>query len=261
MCSVLSALLLLNSCFSFQIIQGNGDLVTKEINIPDYTEIQAANSSTIDITYAQTDGEAGLSIVTDRNVLDKYNIRVEGARLKILPKEEYRHAFFRPTSFIVTTNSARLRKLDISGSAVFTANNPLHTDELDIDLAGSGRINLNDTVFTDRLEIDIAGSGTLNAPAVESHSFNADIAGSGTLNLGGHADRASFDIAGSGTIRAFDFQVEDMACDIAGSGDIEISVTSSIRADVAGSGRIKYKGDPQHIKKDIAGSGSIRKVD
>ncbi|MDR2118602.1 MAG: DUF2807 domain-containing protein [Tannerellaceae bacterium] len=261
LCSACSALLFLNSCFSFQVIQGDGDLVTEEISISDYSGIQTANSSTIDITYTQSDGAAGLSLVTDRNIYDKYDIRVVEDELKIRPKKEYEHALFKPTSFIVTTNSAHLRKIDIAGSASFTVNNPLHTDELDIDLAGSGKINLNDTLTAERIDIDIAGSGTLNAPAIEGKSFDGDIAGSGRLNLGGHLTSASFDIAGSGTIRAFDLQVEDMECDIAGSGDIEISVTNSIRADVAGSGRIKYKGEPQHIQKDILGGGSIRKVD
>jgi hypothetical protein len=260
-CSALSALLLLsNSCYSFHEIRGSGDLVTEQISIGDYTEIKASNSA-IDITYTQSDEAAGLRIVTDRNIFEKYNIRVEKGKLRIQPDEKYKNAHFKPTSFVVTTNSTRLRKVDFAGGSTFTTNSPLRTDVLDIDLAGSGKVNLNDTVSADKLGIDIAGSGTLNASAIEAHSFDADIAGSGKLNLGGHVTKASFDIAGSGTIRAFDLQVEDMECDIAGSGNIEITVNNSIDAEVAGSGRIRYKGDPPRIKSHMAGSGSIRKAD
>ncbi len=84
---------------------------------------------------------------------------------------------------------------------------------------------------------------------------------SGKLNLGGIIQKAYFDIAGSGTIRAFDLHVEDMKCKIAGSGDIDITANNSIDASIAGSGRIKYKGDAKDIKKSVAGSGSIKQVD
>ncbi|MDR1918904.1 MAG: DUF2807 domain-containing protein [Tannerellaceae bacterium] len=259
-CSVLSVLLFLNSCFSFQIIQGDGDLLTQEIEIEDYVSIQASNSA-IDITYVQSDEAPALTVITDRNILEKYNIRVREGKLKILPKDEYEHSYFKPTKFIVTTNSTSLRKIDVAGSINFTVDKPLRTDELDIDLAGSGKVNLNDSVFVDKLDIDIAGSATLNAFALQGHSFDGDIAGSGKLNLGGQVSKATFEIAGSGDIRAFDLQVEDMKCDIAGSGNIEISVHNSIHAQIAGSGHIRYKGNPPNIKKDVAGSGSIKKID
>ncbi|MDR1938822.1 MAG: DUF2807 domain-containing protein [Tannerellaceae bacterium] len=259
-CGVLSVLLFLNSCSPFLLIQGDGDLVTQEINIDDYTGIKASNSS-IDIMYVQSDEAPTLTVTTDRNILEKYDIRVREGKLRIEPEDKYEHALFKPTKFIVTTNSTSLRKIDVSGSINFTVDRPLRTDDLEIDLAGSGRVNLNDSVIVDKLDIDIAGSGTLNAFAVEGNSFDGDIAGAGRLNLGGQMTRASFDIAGSGTIRAFDFQVEEMKCDIAGSGNIEISVSHSINAQIAGSGRIKYKGNPSHIKKDVAGSGSIKKMD
>ncbi|MDR2810753.1 MAG: DUF2807 domain-containing protein, partial [Tannerellaceae bacterium] len=115
-CSAWSVLLLLNSCYPLQIIKGDGDLVTQEISIDNYTGLEASNTSTMDITYTQSDKAAGLTVVTDRNILEKYNIRVQEGKLKILPKKEYEHALFVPTSFIVTTNSAHLNKIDIAGS-------------------------------------------------------------------------------------------------------------------------------------------------
>jgi hypothetical protein len=81
------------------------------------------------------------------------------------------------------------------------------------------------------------------------------------MNLGGRIASASFEIAGSGTVHAFDLQTENVKCNIAGSGNLEISANSSIRADIAGSGKVKYRGNPSQIDMDAAGSGSIRKVD
>lgn len=253
-------LLLMNSCYPFQKIKGDGNVVTEVINIGDYDALQAGNSS-MKIEYRQSDEAPSLTITTDQNILEMYDIRTEGNSLKILPKPEHKQTGFFPTEFTVITNSTKLKKVDVAGSVDFYLNSPLKTDVLDIDLAGSGTVNLNDSVFLNKIDVDLAGSATINAPALFGNEFDGDIAGSGKLNLGGVLQKASFEIAGSGTVRAFDLQVEDMSCDIAGSGDIEISVSNSIRADVAGSGRIKYKGDPQDIRKSIAGSGSIKKVD
>lgn len=254
------SLLLMNSCFPFQRIKGDGDIITEVININDYDELQAGNTS-MKIEYIQSDEAPALTIITDRNIFDMYDIRTDGNKLKIIPKPEYKQAHFSPTEFTVITNSSGLKKVDAAGSIDFFLNSPLITENLDIDLAGSGTINLNDSVSFNTLDIDLAGSATINAFALFGQKIDGDIAGSGKLNLGGAMQKVSFEIAGSGTVRAFDLQVEDMSCSIAGSGDIEISVSNSIHADIAGSGRIKYKGNPQDIKKSVAGSGSIKQVD
>ena len=67
--------------------------------------------------------------------------------------------------------------------------------------------------------------------------------------------------AGSGTVRAFDCNMDELECKIAGSGDIEASVVNKIKAEIAGSGSVKYKGDPQDIQKKVMGSGKIEKVE
>jgi hypothetical protein len=261
LCSVCCVgLLALGGCFPFQVIKGDGDLVTKEISIDDYKAIKASNGA-IKLNYKQSDEAPGLTVTVDRNIFEKYDIGVYDSRLKIVPKKEFEYANFKPTTFTVTTNSTTLNKLDAAGSVDFIVNDPLQTDELDLDLAGSCIVNFNDTLILSNLKVDVAGSGTLNAFALTGESFRGEIAGSGKLNLGGQVTKASFEIAGSGTVRAFDLWVDDMKCEIAGSGDIEISVNNSIHAEVAGSGHIKYHGNPQHIDKDVAGSGSIRKVD
>ncbi|MDR1203837.1 MAG: DUF2807 domain-containing protein [Tannerellaceae bacterium] len=251
--------LVMNSCNPFHMIRGDGNLVTQELTLDDYDVIQAAH--TMKITYAQSEETPVLTVTTDQNIMEKYILRVKGTKLQIKPKDEYKHAHFFPTQFTVTTHSKGLRKVDLAGSVTFDLDSPFTGNDLEINLAGSGTINLNDQVTIHDLEVDMAGSTTLNAYKLNGKGFDGDVAGSGKINLGGIMTKATFDIAGSGTVRAFDLQVEEMKCSIAGSGDIEISVSNSISADVAGSGRIKYKGDPQTIRKEIAGSGSIKKVD
>lgn len=56
-------------------------------------------------------------------------------------------------------------------------------------------------------------------------------------------------------------QAEEFEAGLAGSGDIEASVVNKIKAEIAGSGSVKYKGDPQDIQKKVMGSGKIEKVE
>ncbi|MDH6304897.1 hypothetical protein M2459_001634 [Parabacteroides sp. PF5-5] len=254
-----SLVLFMNSCNPFQMIIGDGNLTTQEINIEDYNVIEAAQTMTIN--YTQSEDAPMFTVTTDQNILEMYDIRTSGNKLFIKPKDEFRRANFRPTEFTVTTRSKGLKKAEVAGSVHFNVDNTFTGDNLELDLAGSGTINLRDSVFVDILDVDLAGSATLNATYMNGRKFDGDIAGSGKLNMGGIMTEASLDIAGSGTVRAFDLQVEDLKCDIAGSGDIEISVSNSISADIAGSGRIKYKGNPQTVRKSVAGSGSIKQVD
>jgi hypothetical protein len=253
--------LLMSSCNPFHMIRGDGNLVTQTLTLDDYDIIMIGGGHSIKVTYVQAEDAPSLTVTTDQNIMEKYIFRVKDSKLQIKPKEEYKHANFLPTQFTVATHSKGLKKADLAGSVTFDLDSPFTGDELEINLAGSGTINLNDLVTIHELDVDLAGSSTFNAYKLTGKEFDGDVAGSGKINLGGSMTKATFDIAGSGTVRAFDLQTEDMKCNIAGSGDIEISVSNSITADVAGSGRIKYKGNPQTIQKKIAGSGSIKKMD
>jgi hypothetical protein len=42
---------------------------------------------------------------------------------------------------------------------------------------------------------------------------------------------------------------------------MEISVSESLNVEIAGSGKIRYRGNPQHVRKSVAGSGKIEKID
>ena len=67
--------------------------------------------------------------------------------------------------------------------------------------------------------------------------------------------------AGSSKFKTFDLETEELNCKAAGSTNIEITANKEISAKIAGSGTIRYKGNPNIKGKKIAGSGSITKAD
>jgi hypothetical protein len=253
------SLLLTGSCLSSWRIKGDGHSVTREIAISDYKAIRCHGAS-MKVDYTRSEDAPGLTVTVDRNIFEMYDFSVHDGILRIEPKEEYKNTYFTPTLFTVVTNSTDLRRVDAAGKTEFTVNGPLRTEELNFTLAGSTKVDLKDSVILRKLNVDIAGSGTLNAFALQGETFGGEIAGSGNINLGGRMRKASFEIAGNSTVHAFDLQTEDAKCTIAGHGKLEISANSSIHAEIAGSGSIRYRGDARVVKQ-IAGLATVRKVD
>lgn len=259
---LLSLLFVLNGCVVGKITRGNGDLVTEEITITDYKQLSVTGGKIV-VNYMQSEDAPFLEITTDENIFEKYEFVVENnQKLCIRPKAEFRrnHSFF-PTEFTIKTNSHQLEKVEGAGGLLLNANSPLSSENLTVDVAGSATINLHERVTTNQLYASIAGSGTINAPELFCNTFRGDIAGSGRINLAGATEKAIFDIAGSGKVQAFDFHIDDLKSDIAGSGNLEVYVNNSITVDIAGSGKIRYKGNPADIKRSIAGAGSIKKAE
>ncbi|MDL2265906.1 DUF2807 domain-containing protein, partial [Parabacteroides sp. OttesenSCG-928-G21] len=245
-------------------IRGDGDIVTHTISIDDYSEmIIEGGRIEINYTQAMSDEKAPfLEVSTDRNIFEKYDFEVvNGKTLRVCPKQEYRrNTNFKPTRFIVNTNSTRIEKATLTGSSELNTEHTITTDRLYIDVAGSGKINLRDTIRTKSFESSIAGSGNMQINYLETLDFKGTIAGSGSLSIAGKGSNGELSIAGAGEVSAFDFVLDNASANIAGAGSVELTANKHLEASIAGAGDISYKGDPE-IKKDIAGVGKIRKAD
>ena len=216
-------------------VRGSGEIVSKEISISDYTEIEAAGVA--EIIYEQkTVGEPYFQINVDDNIFPLLDIRVDNNKLIIKTKD---NSNISPSRFKVYTNSSNIGK---------------------IKLAGSGEIHLKGEVNSKNLSINLAGSGDIVADSLYCDKFDMSIAGSGTAQLKGASNESAFSVAGSGDIRGYNFTVDNLTTSVAGSGDIQITVGSSLSASIAGSGTLRYQGNPEVVDTKVSGSGEIKKV-
>lgn len=256
--SLFTLIFVFSSCIGMKTLQGNGDLLTKEISISDFDKVNVNGGQVMVFNYEQKDAAPYLKITVDKNIYDQLEIKVDDGKLIIRPKDKIMD--INPTEFLITSNSRNLNKVGLAGGGEFNVNSTLNTDNLELDVAGSGTISLKNNTVVTKLDTDIAGSGTIQAVNITGQEADNDIAGSGTLILNGQITSSSFDIAGSGDVRSFGCKFTNVSCDIAGSGDVEVSVESTLKASIAGSGDIKYKGNP-NVTSKIAGSGDVRKID
>ncbi|MCB0382156.1 MAG: DUF2807 domain-containing protein [Psychroserpens sp.] len=125
-----------------------------------------------------------------------------------------------------------------------------------VSLSGSGDLWNKDVITATNFEVALSGSGDIVLNIQASYT-EGKIAGSGDLTLKGNTNKLDAKVAGSGDFHGFDLQANHTDVAVAGSGDAEVVCHESLKARVAGSGDIKYRGQPKTEDTKVAGSGSI----
>ncbi len=124
--------------------------------------------------------------------------------------------------------------------------------------AGSGDVRV-EALKAPSLRLSIAGSSDARLSGLETDEFELRIAGSGNVVAGGHARRVSVSISGSGDADLGALVADDVQVRIAGSGDASVTANQSLDASVAGSGDVRYGGQPASVKLSASGSGTVSK--
>lgn len=213
-------------------IKGNGKITTEKRTTGDYDGIKCAGSFDY-VLVAGTEGK--ISIEGESNLLKYIVVEVKDNNL------------------IIKTE----KNINLSPSKNKTIKITIPFKEIsEISLAGSGDLWNEDKITATGFEVSLAGSGdvVLN---IEASSIEGNLAGSGDLTLKGNTNNLEANVAGSGDFHGFDLQSNNTEVSLAGSGDAKVVCKESLKARVAGSGDIKYKGNPKKEDTKVNGSGSI----
>jgi len=98
----------------------------------------------------------------------------------------------------------------------------------------------------------------LSAAVTERADFG--VSGSGKVKASGTAQKVKASLSGSGKVLASNLDTDSCDIHISGSGDVEISVKTTLDANISGSGSVSYKGNPSHVNSHSSGSGSLHKM-
>lgn len=229
---------ILSGCSLFNIVKGDGNIVTHQIEIEEYDCIEMTAPSIV-VNYSQTDQSAALKVTTDQNIYDMFNFQVCDKTLIISLKNEHKDDHPFPTQFTLTTSSKSLRN---------------------VTLTGKNELNLQDTVRIEKLKITITGRSKVHTTHLVGDTLYGIITGSGIYDLKGKVKEAHFQITGKGDVEAYGFQVDNLSCNITGLGDIQATVVNTLTATITGKGAITYQGEPA-VSKQINGLGSVKKAD
>jgi hypothetical protein len=222
----------INAQFFNKKISGNGDIITKTKSVDDYDKIGVAGSFNVKL-YKGNEGT--ITIKADENLMEYIITEVKNGNLEIKFKKGY--------------NISTRKTIEITV--------PFEDIEA-VSLAGSGDVYTTDIIKSPELKLSLAGSGNLDLN-VDTGDLDSSIAGSGNIKLNGETKEFSCNIAGSGNLNGSNLKASVANVKIAGSGNIKINAINEIHAKIAGSGNVIYSGDPDIVKSNSAGSGSVRK--
>lgn len=244
-------------------------------DVATFTKVGFAGSGTL---YLKQGSPQKVELEGSQDILEKYETKVEDGKLSIRPKERWNdwnwgdddkitvYITVKDIEAVAVAGSGDIigqtqivsnkLALKVSGSGSLKADVTVSGD-LESDVSGSGDIEVNGTAGG--FDSDISGSGDVKASLKISGKTDFSIAGSGKITIDGSAKELEIRISGSGNVRAESFEVEKCRIKMAGSGDVSIHVKDDLDVSVAGSGDVRYKGDPKRVNNHSSGSGSVRK--
>lgn len=213
-------------------VKGNGTMKTETRKTSDYDEVSCGGSFDF-ILVKGTEGT--ITIEAEENLMEYIIVEVKGNDLVI--------------------KSERNVNLSPSNGKQITITVPFQDIE-SVSLAGSGNITSKDVINAQEFKAAVAGSGDMEIE-ISANNTKASIAGSGNLEIKGKTNDLKGSVAGSGDLKAFGLTANNVDISIAGSGDADVVCNGELKARVAGSGDIHYKGNPTSKDTKVAGSGKI----
>ncbi len=211
-------------------VRGNGTMITQTRNVGDYDKIAVGGSFNVKLVAGK---EGKLTITIDENLLDYLITEVDKGKLKIKWK----------------------KGVNISTRKNILVTVPFEDIEAVI-LSGSGDVYTTDKIKAKDFKAVLSGSGNLKL-SVTAQQIASTISGSGDIDLEGNTGDLSCIISGSGNINAYELQSNNADAKISGSGNIKVFVDDYLKARIAGSGNIRYKGNPKRQDTKVSGSGSV----
>lgn len=221
-------ILLLQSCSHTYV--GEGVPVSETRSVGKFNAIALNMNAIVNVSDSM---EHSCNVVAQQNLQEAIIIRTDGSTLVITNKG----TIVSDEPIVINVSMSRAAMFEVNGSGKVIGLNTLKNEKMDFEVNGSGSINL-DVVTT-----KIACAAT----------------GSGVLELSGSTNSFDAEINGSGVIKAYDLSALTSKVKVNGSGEAFVNVGETLKATIAGSGVIKYKGQPK-IDESVSGSGTIEQT-
>ena len=211
----------------FGCINGEGETITEELVLNDFSKIKLKISADVYVTQGDVQK---VEVKGQQNIIHQLDLDVNGETWEI----EFDDCVRNYNDLKIYITIPEIKELNISGSGLIYGENDFTVGDLRLRISGSGDIDL----------------------IVDANDIDSKISGSGKIKMGGTTNRFKLAISGSGDYRAFDLDSEDGEIEISGSGDAEVNVSDELDIEISGSGDVYYKGTPA-LRIGISGSGNV----
>lgn len=133
----------------------------------------------------------------------------------------------------------------------------LFAPRLESIVMGTGGINCAE-FEGDRLHVELRGAGSARFDEIRAKELSVRLAGAGNISVAGSVPEQNFEIDGSGSVDAGDLAGQNVTVRIAGSGSATLWAIETLKADITGTGNVRYRGMAT-VSRTGAGSGILRR--
>lgn len=222
----------LSSCSDDNIYTGEGNIITSEISLDDFSAIRSLGSFNVNISKGAIQK---VEVTGHSNIIDRLERKVVNGNWQIRLKEgNYINADLQINIVIPTLNKTILE--------------------------GSGDINIGSFTSGNEVLLGILGSGDIDIDGNQGCKFlNVVIEGSGNIKTHGEfsdLEDLALKIIGSGNFDGFSIQVLSCEVAIVGSGSSSVHAIDELKVNIDGSSNVYYQGFPT-IQSSISGSGQL----
>jgi len=220
------------SCNSTVHEVGNGNMVTKNVEVENFEEVFVSGNYTI---FLEKGDKPALTITADENLMQYIETEVRGDQLKVESTENIKS----DEGLKLNITYDKLTSLEIGGAAEIENEGVLVSEYFNLDMSGAGSVDLD--LDVKHLELTISGAGS--------------------VNFKGKAIEQEVQMSGAGEYDAKDLLSQTCRISISGVGSADVNVEQKLVGEVSGVGGITYWGNPQDVQTNVSGLGGIDRAD
>jgi hypothetical protein len=112
------------------------------------------------------------------------------------------------------------------------------------------------TPALDRVELH--SSSEARMAGISAARLMLSSSGSGSFRGDGRVGGLAVELSGSGDAELAGLRADDVSIELNGSGNAHVNAARSLRAEVNGSGSIRYAGAPARVDRAVHGTGTIK---
>jgi len=207
-----------------ETIEGNGNLVTKNISVQPFTALDASGVYELKLTQGSSES---VKIEADENLQELFTVRNNGSKLVIEMKELKNKNLKSKNKMRVYVQFKNLTALNLRTVGNVKSDASLSFDNLEFTNASVGNVDLDLKVAKLNLENNSVGE----------------------IRLSGQAENAVMKNNGVGSLKAGDFVVQTLDIDNSGVGSAEVNAAKGLKVQDSFLGKVRNKGAAPVRKK------------
>lgn len=213
-------------------IKGNGNVVTKDRAVKNFTSIDVSNAFHVEISQA---GQCGVQVEADENLHEYITTKVKGGVLVIEAKKSIKKA----EKMTIHVTIDELNGIDASGATHIKSTNTLTVEDLTMDILGASKLTL----------------------AIQANDLILDASGASRINLSGTAQHGDIDVSGAAHAKMKALSSQTMDVEASGASHLQLNVAQSLAVEASGASSVRYMGGATITDMDVSGASKVKRLD